>query len=208
MKQRAILLATRSAGKLRELRPLFAARKIQIMDLLEAGIEPRPEEADVESFATFDENAVAKARYFFERSGGTPTIADDSGLEAVALGGAPGVHSKRWSGHAHLEGRALDNANNEALLAELQDMTDRRARYVCVAAYVDERCELTRRGQTTGTIGHESRGQHGFGYDPYFVSSELGLTFAELAPEEKERVSHRGRAFRALLRALEARPRG
>lgn len=162
----------------------------------------------MESFATFEENALAKARYFFERSGGMPTIADDSGLEAVALGGAPGVHSKRWSGHDDVEGKALDEANNNALLAALKDETDRRARYVCVAAYVDARTELTRRGETTGVIRHEPRGPNGFGYDPYFVSSELGLTFAEIAPEKKERVSHRGRAFRALLHALEARQRG
>lgn len=200
-----ILLATRSEGKLRELRPLFAAAEIHIMDLREVRIDTSAEEVGVESFATFEENALAKARYFFERSGRVPTIAEDSGLEAVALNGAPGVHSKRWSGRDDLEGQALDDANNEALLAALKDKTDRQARYVCVAAYVDARAEITRRGETSGVIRHEPRGLSGFGYDPYFVSSELGLTFAEISRGEKERVSHRGRAFRALLNALEAR---
>jgi XTP/dITP diphosphohydrolase len=129
-------------------------------------------------------------------------VADDSGLEVLALGGQPGVRSKRWSGRADLSGVALDDANNARLVNELRSRHDRRARYVCVAAYVDALGELTTRGESEGSIAQGPRGAGGFGYDPFFVSSELGVTFAEASLEEKERVSHRGRAFRALLAAL------
>jgi XTP/dITP diphosphohydrolase len=197
-----VLLATRSKGKMRELRPLFAAVGVAVIDLEAAGIGEELEEADLERFATFEENALAKARYFHLRAGGVPTVADDSGLEVVALGGAPGVRSKRWSGRTDLSGQALDDANNARLLAALHPHADRRARYVCAAAFVEAGTELVRRGETTGRIVPVPRGEGGFGYDPYFESDELGKTFGEATLEEKERVSHRGRAFRELLAAL------
>lgn len=197
-----ILLATRSAGKLRELRPLFAAAGWDVRDLREVIGDERPEEAAIERFETFEENALAKARWAHALAG-VPVAADDSGLEVRALGGRPGVRSKRWSGRADLGGGALDAANNQALLAALAGEPDRGARYVCVAAYVDGARELVCRGETSGRIAAQASGDGGFGYDPYFVSDELGRTFGEASVEAKERISHRGRAFRALFAALE-----
>jgi XTP/dITP diphosphohydrolase len=194
-----LLLATRSAGKLRELRPLFAARGIGVVDLVEAGIPASPAEDGLEVHATFEANALAKAEYFFARTG-RPTVADDSGLCVEALGGRPGVQSKRWSGRVDLAGLALDDENNRLLLALLDGVADRRAHYVCAAAYVDGVRALTCRGEVRGTILREARGGGGFGYDPYFAADELdGRTFGETPTDEKELVSHRGRAFRALL---------
>jgi XTP/dITP diphosphohydrolase len=192
------LVATRSAGKLRELRPLFASHGIEVVDLAEAGIMESPDEDSLEAFTTFEENAHAKARYFFERTG-QPTFADDSGLEVAALGGAPGVLSKRWSGRTDLGGQALDDENNRLLLERLRGARDRSARYVCAAAFVASGREIICRGETAGQIAEVASGGHGFGYDPYFVSVELGRTFGDATRAEKERVSHRGRAFRALL---------
>ncbi len=202
MNERRILLATRSAGKLRELRPLFENAGLSAVDLTDVGIAETPEEDSLEQFHTFEENARAKARYFHELSGGMPTVADDSGLEVLAIDGRPGVLSKRWSGRTDLTGQSLDDANNAKLLEILRGVADRRARYVCVACYVHGRRELTRRGEVEGTIVDAPAGTGGFGYDPYFVSTELGRTFGESSREEKEVVSHRGRAFRALLAAL------
>jgi XTP/dITP diphosphohydrolase len=182
-----LLIATRSRGKLRELRELFRGAGISVVDLEEAGIA---------------ENALAKARYF-ARLARRAVVADDSGLEVAALGGRPGVRSKRWSGRSDLSGQALDDANNERLLEALAAVADRRARYVCVAAFVDGSREQIFRGTTSGVILEAPRGSHGFGYDPYFLSDELGMTFAEASVREKESVSHRGRAFRALLEWLQ-----
>ena len=154
-------------------------------------------------YATFEENALAKARYFHRRSG-MPTVADDSGLAVRALDGRPGVHSKRWSGRGDLTGQALDDENNRLLLALLHGAVDRTASYVCAAAYVDASRSIVCRGEVAGHIGDRPLGEHGFGYDPYFFSSELGCTFGEASVEEKARVSHRGRAFRALISALVA----
>jgi XTP/dITP diphosphohydrolase len=201
---RALLLATRSPGKVRELGPIFERAGFAVTDLAGAGVSETPEETDVEGYATFEENALAKARHFHRRLG-RPTVADDSGLEVAALGGAPGVHSRRWSGRADLAGQALDDANSARLLAELAGRADRRARYVCVAAYVDGPIELVARGECDGLITDEARGTGGFGYDPYFYSPELGATFGEASVARKEAVSHRGRAFRALIARL--RPR-
>lgn len=198
------LVATRSLGKLHELRPMFASAGVEVTDLDAVGIAESGEEEDLEHFETFEENALAKARYFRAKSG-RPTIAEDSGLEVRALDGAPGVRTKRWSGRSDLEGRALDVANNEYLLAKLADAVDRRARYVCVAALVDASGEHLFRGETEGEILREPRGDGGFGYDPLFLSADLGMTFAEAERHEKERRSHRGRAFAQLIEWLDAR---
>jgi XTP/dITP diphosphohydrolase len=195
------LLATRSVGKLRELLPLFTAHGLEVIDLASAGIVETADEDALEVFSTFEENALAKARYFFRRTS-RATFADDSGLEVDALGGAPGVLSKRWSGRTDLSGQALDDENNRLLLVRLRGASDRSARYVCAAAYVDRRRELVSRGQTTGRIAEAPSGANGFGYDPYFISAELGRRFGDATREAKERVSHRGRAFRALLARL------
>ena len=197
------VLATRSEGKLLELRPLFAAHGVAVVDLAEAGIPENPDEDRLEAHDTFEGNALAKARYFFQLSG-RPTFADDSGLVVDALGGQPGVHSKRWSGRDDLRGSALDDENNRLLLERLRGVVDRSAHYVCVAAYVDGRRALTWRGEVHGRVIDRGSGQNGFGYDPYFYADELGCTFGDATRELKERVSHRGRAFRGLLAALES----
>jgi XTP/dITP diphosphohydrolase len=197
-----ILLATRSAGKLRELEPMFSAAGLDTVDLVTFGIAESREEDALEVFDTFEDNALAKARYFARRSG-LPTVADDSGLEVLALGGRPGVRSKRYSGRPDLTGHDLDAANNAKLQRELAPHADRRAKFVCAAALVQpDGTELVRRGETAGSMLIEPRGRAGFGYDPYFASAELsGKTFAEASVDEKETVSHRGRAVRALLEA-------
>lgn len=196
-----LLLATRSEGKLRELRPMFAAAGLRVQDLRDAGVAPAPDEELVEAFDTFVANASAKARYFHALTG-LPTVADDSGLEVDALNGAPGVRSKRWSGRADLSGQALDDANNAKLLAALDTVDRPRARYVCAAAYFDGTREDVVLGVTHGTMIRDARGSEGFGYDPFFLSDELGVTFGESSQEAKAEVSHRGRAFRALLERL------
>ena len=197
-----ILLGTRSAGKLREMRPLLEAAGMTVADLTALGIPESAREEQLEVFETFEENALAKARYFAERSGLT-TIADDSGLEVYALGGRPGVRSKRYSGRSDLQGSALDAANNALLQRELAPHADRRARFVCAVALVrPDGGEMVRRGETAGRIAIVPRGSGGFGYDAYFESAELGRTFGEASTEEKERISHRGRALRALLDAM------
>lgn len=204
MTLRRVLIATRNPGKLVELRPMLMPLGLEAIDLGEAGLEERPEEEAIECFATFEENALAKARYFRERSGGLPVLAEDSGLEVRALGGRPGVRTKRWSGRTDLHGQDLDDANNAALLASLEGVADRDARYVCVAALIDGEQTRTARGETTGRILLAPRGRGGFGYDPLFESRELGVTFAEAGLEEKAGVSHRGRAMRTLLAQLGA----
>jgi XTP/dITP diphosphohydrolase len=204
MSATALLIATRSEGKLREIKPMFAAAGLTLVSLDELGIDESDEENDLEPFATFEENALSKARYFYEVSGGIPTVADDSGLEVDALGGRPGVKSKRWSGRNDLRGPALDRANNEALVNALAGVAVRAARYVCVAAFVSVGDEMTARGESAGTIIDEPRGTEGFGYDPYFLSADLGRTFGESTPDEKQRVSHRGRAFQELLARIKS----
>jgi len=195
-----ILVATRNAGKLRELRALFAGLGVELMDLASAGIPETPDEDALEAYGTFEANALAKARHF-HRLSGLPTVADDSGLAVDFLGGAPGVYSKRYSG-ATGASAVVDRANNAKLLAALRDASDRGARFVCAAAFVDDDRELVTRGEAPGRIVDEARGGDGFGYDPHFLSDELGLTFGEATVAQKEQVSHRGRAFRALVDAL------
>ena len=203
-----VLLGTRSAGKLRELRPLFERAGYDVVDATSAGIAESAEEDALEVAETFEENALAKARYF-HRVSGLPAVADDSGIEVRALGGAPGVISKRWSHRPDLSGQALDDENNALLLRKLEGSGDRAARYVCAAAYCGSSGEFVVRGEVDGVITTSPRGTGGFGYDPYFESLELGRTFGEVTVEEKARVSHRARAFGKLLSEMEkVCPRG
>jgi XTP/dITP diphosphohydrolase len=208
-----LLLATRSAGKRRELEPMLTAHGWDVVDLDGAGLPENPAEEDaLEVAETFEENALAKARYFHARSG-LPTMADDSGLSCDALGGAPGVFSKRWSARPGLDGVALDAANNALLLSALagaalsaevrRDAATRAARYVCAAAFVDGAREVVARGETKGWILEREVGTGGFGYDPLFYSDELGATFGMVSREEKSRVSHRARAVEVLLRKVD-----
>ena len=168
------------------------------MNLSQARIEETAAEEGIECFDTFEENALAKARYFHALSG-MPTLADDSGLCVDALGGAPGVWSKRFSGRDDLSGQQLDDANNAKLMSELAGVVEWKAEYKCAAAFVGNGVEAVEMGEVSGEIVREPRGANGFGYDPYFLSSELGLTFGEATTEAKEVISHRGRAFRALI---------
>ncbi len=194
-----LMVGTRSAGKTREIRELFAGLPFQLAFPAERLLEPLPEEADLERSTSYSENAAAKARYFATR-GGWPTVADDSGIEVEALGGAPGPRSSRWS----LE--ASDAANNALLLEQLAGVPPERraARYRCVVAFLATPSSVPEIVEATceGFILPEPRGTGGFGYDPLFYSTELEMSFGEAPAAAKHRVSHRGRAFRALIEVL------
>ena len=200
-----VLLATRSHHKAEEIRGILGSR-VQVVTLEDAGLEWLPEEEGLEPYGTFEANARSKAKYFFERSG-LPTMADDSGLEVDALGGAPGVHTKRFAPPGRWPGLDQDEANNRFLLERLSGVepSDRRARYVCVAVLIGAGGSEERvcRGEAPGWILESPKGEGGFGYDPLFWDDELQRAFAELTPDEKNRRSHRGRAFRALLHQIE-----
>ena len=176
-----LLVGTRSAGKTREIRELFTGLPFELSFPADRMLQPLPEEADLERSASYVENAVAKARYFATR-GGLPTVADDSGIEVEALGGAPGPRSARW-GTTGVAGD-VDAANNRLLLEQLAGVPE----------IVEATCE--------GFILAEPRGSGGFGYDPLFYAPELQMSFGEAPPAAKHRVSHRGRAFRALVEVL------
>ena len=205
---RPLLLASRSPGKLRELLPLLGAEGLRAETLCDAAIPEDSAEDGIEVFDTFEANALAKARWFSAIVPGRAVLADDSGLVVDALQGRPGVASKRWSNRPDLAGTALDEANNAMLLAALDTRGERdartpaTARYLCAAACVWPGGERVVSAETAGRIVTASRGTQGFGYDPYFLSDELGKTFGEATLAEKGRVSHRARAFRALLVAL------
>lgn len=184
---------------------MFAAAGIRAVDLDAAGIPECDAEEAIEAYATFEENALAKARHFHHVSG-MLTVADDSGLEVDALGGAPGVCSKRWSGAPTSDPLALDAANNVWLLQRLDGVAERTARFVCVAAAVGDRVSVATRGEVEGMLAESLRGAGGFGYDACFVPLEGdGRTFAEMPSSEKAVLSHRARAFRALVQALQQR---
>lgn len=180
---------------------MFAALGIGVRDLDAAGIVESSAEDDVEVFETFEANALAKARYFHGLSGGWPTVADDSGLEVDALDGAPGVRSRRFAG-ATGPRADVDAANNAKLVHLLQGATDRRARFVCAAAFVDGTREVVRTGYVHGRIVDRPAGSGGFGYDPHFLADELATTFGMASDAEKARVSHRAHAFAALVVAI------
>ncbi|HEX7049455.1 MAG TPA: RdgB/HAM1 family non-canonical purine NTP pyrophosphatase [Longimicrobiales bacterium] len=204
-----ILLATRNADKAREIRQILAPiPDLQLVTLDQAGIPRTPDEDAIEVHNTFHETALAKAAYFARRADG-PTLADDSGLAVDALHGAPGVRSKRFSGRTDLSGTALDDANNQLLLERLRDVPDpqRTAHYVCaVALAAPDATPLVSIGTCAGTITRTPRGTAGFGYDPLFLFPTLGVTFAEMTADEKNRRSHRARALRALAARLAQHP--
>ena len=192
-----ILLATRNAGKLAELRRILAAARAPVAAL---DLAQFPGVAEIaETGSTFAENALIKARAVAAHAG-LPAVADDSGLCVDALNGMPGVLSARWSGK-----HGDDEANLDLVLGQLTDVPDERrgAQFVCAAALVLPSGEETLvRGEWRGTLVRERRGVNGFGYDPIFRPDGETRTSAELAPSEKDAVSHRGRALRALLPAL------
>lgn len=203
-----LLVATRSRGKQREALALLAHAGADVTFPLDLGLVESPEEAVLEHGQTFEANARAKAEYFARRSG-LPTLADDSGLEVLSLGGEPGVRSKRWAGAGGTDAE-VDAANNAVLLRRLAGAPEakRAARYRCVLAWVPVRGAVPRifEGACAGRIVEAPRGTGGFGYDPLFFSEELGKTFGEAEPEEKDAVSHRGRAFRAFVEHLRHTP--
>jgi XTP/dITP diphosphohydrolase len=194
---RRLVLASDNAGKLAELRALLEPLRVEVLPQRELGVasaeEPHP---------TFLENALAKARHAAQGTG-LPALADDSGLCCAALDGAPGVRSARLAGEG-----ASDAQNNSALLARLRGAQDRSAHYVCVLVAVgmaDDPEPIVAEGRWHGHIVTQPRGVNGFGYDPYFWLDGLGVTAAELAPQQKNSLSHRGQAMRQLVAALQAR---
>jgi XTP/dITP diphosphohydrolase len=203
----SLLLASRSAPKAAEIARIVAPLRLQVVTLRDLDVDADPREDDIEAFDTFRQNAVAKARWFSARLN-RPTLADDSGLRVAALGGRPGVRTKRFSGRSDLSGAPLDQANNERLIQELHDApdTDREAHYVCCAAlaWPDGRA-VAAVGTSAGRIAREPRGEGGFGYDPLFYVPALERTFAQVPSDVKNSLSHRGRAFRGLA-AMLARP--
>ena len=190
-----LILASNNAHKLTEMKAILAPYFDEIVSMGEAGIEHET----VEDGKTFMENAVKKAKELAEISG-CCAIADDSGLCVDALAGGPGVFSARFAG-VHGD----DKANNALLLKELEGEHDRGAHYTCAIAlaWPDGRL-LTAEDYLYGEIAYDERGTNGFGYDPLFLLKELGLRTAELSPEEKNRISHRGKALRKLVEELKA----
>jgi XTP/dITP diphosphohydrolase len=203
-----LLVATRSAGKQREFSRILGPLGMRLVFPDDVGLHPRPEEDALELAETFEANARHKAEYFARRSG-LPTVADDSGLEVFSLGGSPGVRSRRWAGASGTPDE-VDAANNAELLRRLAGAPPerRRARYRCVLVLLRDPGAVpeTFEGSCPGRILDRPEGDGGFGYDPYFFSDELQQSFGRATPEEKDRVSHRGRALRALASALEHRP--
>ena len=192
-----VVLATRNAAKLRELARILGAEDRGAQIRL-AGLDEFPGAPDVpETGATFEENALLKARAIADYTG-LPAVADDSGLCVDALNGMPGVLSARWAG-----GHGDDQANLELVLAQVADVPDARlgAQFVCAAALVAPRPgarEWVVTGQVEGRLIRAPRGSGGFGYDPIFLPDGFGQTTAEMTAEAKDAISHRGRAFRAL----------
>lgn len=200
-----LLAATRSKGKQAEFRRLLEAAGHEVLFPDDAGIMLRDEVEDgLEVESTFEGNARAKAEYF-ARLSGMPTIADDSGLEVIALGGAPGVRSKRFSGVSGAEA-TVTAANNAELLRRLAGAppTKRTARYRCVIVYLagPSAAPAVFEGSCPGRILEAPEGTGGFGYDPLFLSAELGKSFGVASAEEKDAISHRGKALKAFINSV------
>ena len=190
-----LALASNNPGKLREFQFLLQPLGIEVLTQAQLGIE----EAE-EPHQTFIENALAKARHA-SRLSGLPALADDSGICVNALDGAPGVQSARYAGAPK-----SDERNNEKLLREMQDITDRRAHYYCVLVllrHADDPQPLIAEGEWQGEIALQPSGDGGFGYDPLFWLAEFGKTSAQLERKQKHAISHRGKALRVLLEKLQ-----
>lgn len=204
-----VLFATRSPGKQREVKRVLQAAGHEVVFPDEVGVYESGAEETLESSDSFQTNARAKAEYFARRTG-LPTVADDSGLEVLSLGGAPGVRSRRWAGASGTTAQ-VDAANNAELVRRLRGAPEikRRARYRCVLVYLPTPGAVPQvfEGVANGSILEEPRGTGGFGYDPYFLSDDLDKSFGEATPEEKDAVSHRGRALAALIQSLSSHGR-
>ena len=196
---RRLVLASNNPGKLREFRQMLAPLGMEVAPQAELGIS----EAE-EPHGTFVENALAKARHA-SRGSGLAAFADDSGICVPALGGAPGVHSARYAGGEGGGREGQDARNNRKLIDELRGKADRRAHYYCVIVlvrHVNDPQPLIAEGRWQGEVIDEPRGAGGFGYDPHFLVRDFGRTAAELMPDEKNAVSHRGQAMRRLVEML------
>ena len=191
MSTKVLLIDSGNRDKAAELQELLADSGWEVRSLTDYPEIPEP----VEDADTFEGNALLKARYYGAYLK-LPCVADDSGIEVDALNGEPGVYSARYAGESCTY--ADNNRKMLDALAEV-DADGRGARFVCCAAFVDvDGKELVTRGEVEGTIAFECRGAHGFGYDPLFVPAGESETFAELGPEKKRIISHRGKAFREL----------
>ena len=190
-----VIAATKNKGKIKEMQEILSPLDIEIVSQQEMGIEVDAEETG----DTFEKNALIKARAVAMICD-YPILADDSGICVEALGGAPGVRSARYAGD---DATDIDRINK--MLGEIGDSENRNAKFVTAVAFIfpDGR-EITASGEVKGHITHEPHGENGFGYDPIFFSEELGKTFAESSDEEKNSVSHRGRALKNLYEKLKA----
>jgi len=193
-----VVIATGNPGKLREMRAILAGHGLEVVAQSEFGIQPPVEDGD-----SYVANALIKARNAASVTG-LPAIADDSGLEVDALGGQPGIHSARYSGP-----EVDAEANNDKLLAELAELpkAGRGARYRCAMVFVRGAADpspVIAEASWEGSIGFERRGRGGFGYDPLFIVAGTNVTVAEMAEEDKNRVSHRGKALVALAEKMRA----
>ena len=193
-----IIFATENEGKLKEIKMILKGMDVDVVSMKEAGIN-----ADIdENGATFEENAVIKAKTIAGISG-TIVLSDDSGLEIDYLNKEPGIYSARYMGED-----TSYRIKNADLIKRLEGIPEeqRTARFVCVVAAVFPNGEtVTTKGTMEGRIGYEERGENGFGYDPIFYVPELGISTAELEPEEKNKISHRGKALRMMKKELEGR---
>ena len=192
-----LIFATGNEGKMREVRMILGDLGAEILSLKEAGIQAEAEE----NGTTFEENAVIKAKEIMEKTGAL-VLADDSGLEVDALNGEPGIYSARYMGH-----ETSYHIKNKNLIERLEGKTgeERSARFVCaIAACFPDGRVLTTRGTMEGQIGYEEKGENGFGYDPIFYLPEYQCYSGELPLEEKNKLSHRGKALRLMKEQLEA----
>ena len=197
MKIEKMIFATGNEGKMREVRMILGDLGTEILSLKEAGIQAEAEE----NGTTFEENAVIKAKEIMEKTGAL-VLADDSGLEVDALNGEPGIYSARYMGH-----ETSYHIKNKNLIERLEGKTgeERSARFVCaIAACFPDGRVLTTRGTMEGQIGYEEKGENGFGYDPIFYLPEYQCYSGELPLEEKNKLSHRGKALRLMKEQLEA----
>lgn len=188
-----IIAATSNQGKIAEIKKIFSVPSLEVISMKEAGIDIEIEE----NGTSFEENALIKARTIASLCD-CFVLSDDSGLCTEALNGAPGIYSARYAGE-----NASDEERMEKLLWELSDKNDRRAKFVSAVAFITpDGTEITAHGEVLGKIADKPSGNGGFGYDPIFISDELGKTFGEASSEEKNSISHRARALHNLFNIL------
>lgn len=192
MKQK-IIFATKNSGKLREVIHILGEKYFELLSLNDFNNV----EEIVEDGNTFEENAIKKAKYVYEKFG-LPVLADDSGLVVEQLNGEPGIYSARYAGE-----NATDEENNLKLIEKVKDLPEpHRAKFVCAAVYYDGNIILNALGEVIGRLLLEPRGKNGFGYDPLFLPDGYDQTTAELSIDEKNKISHRSKAFRSLFKLI------